>query len=389
MVKYICKRCKKSFNQKIDYDRHINRKRKCHINKSKTNKKDVKYYCNICKRDYNKKDALIQHRKTKLHKSNITKLKNTKKINTNNNICKNKSFTGSYNKNNNIHSNNTTNNYYFISPFSKEETNKLSNQDKFAIFSSEENPLVMIILMTNLNPKLSEYHNVGYTDLNSRYGIVFNGKTWEKKDIQTIMNELLNSKRKDMLKIYKEIQKYLSVDDNKNINDVLCDVENNVMPKLDHHVKSKKNLVANLKTHFYNRRDLINKSIKKSGKPILEPVLRNKTRNILKKGLTMEEVDRLMTEDKIKSEKIVPKKEIAKYILLECIKIENKLNNNQIQKINEIIDDIIEENEINIIVRLLSIIYCGIDNIDINIDIIKQKNNIEHEVIQLIENNLI
>lgn len=295
MVKYICGRCKMFFDHKATYERHIGRKKKCNISTSgsKTTN-DNQHICKICKKKYSRKDSLIRHKKSKLHKTNInnSKMMNSKIFN---NVSKNISIKGSNNSQTiNSNNNNTTNNYYFISPFNNEEINKLSTRDKLAIFSCDENPIIMIIIKTNLNPLLPQYHNIGYTDLNSGYGYIFNGNTWEKKDIKTIMNELLASKRKDLLKIHKEISEFLSKEDNKSINDVLYDIENIVMPKLYYHAKNKKRLVTNLKTQFYNNRNLITESIKKSGKPIVASGIQNKTRNILKEGLTIEDVEKIL-----------------------------------------------------------------------------------------------
>lgn len=52
----------------------------------------------------------------------------------------------------------------------------------------------------------------------------------------------------------------------------------------------------------------------------------------------------------------------------------------------KIINDNIGENKINIIMRLLSIIYHGTDKIDISMEFIKQKNIIDQEAEQLIKN---
>lgn len=199
---------------------------------------------------------------------------------------------------NNGNNTNTINNLYFISSLNDEEIDKLTTQDKLAIFSSKDNPIIMIILKTNLNPLIPEYHNVGYTDLNSGYGYIFNGKTWEKKNIQSIMDDLLNSKRKDLFKIYEEIKEFLSEEENKSIEDRLDDVCNDIEPRLEHQVKSKRRLIINLKTNFYNNRHMIINSIKKSGKPIISTKMNDNKRNILKKGLTIDKLDKLLKQKK-------------------------------------------------------------------------------------------
>lgn len=385
MVNYICKRCDQIFEHKTTYVNHINRKRKCIINKSnsKSSKQKSWHQCNICNKSYKRKDSLIRHKKSKLHQLNIKNIKID--LNFKNNLKNNiTNITGDKNIIKNTIVDKPTINCY-ICPFSTEGVAKLSTQDKITLFSSKENPIVMIVTKTNLNPSIPEFHNVGYRDLNSRYGIIFNGNTWEKKDIQSIMNELLNSKRKDLLEIHEEISKYLSIEDNKNINDVLIDIENTVMPKIDHHIKSKKKLVANLKTHFYNNRNLITKSIKKSGKPISSDLKTNcHQKNILRDGLTIEDLDKIL---KKKAKKLEPKKDIALYII-NLIKY--RFNQDEYYRINYILDNISKEYAVDAMIKLLCMFYVYKINIDINklnekIELSREENNIAKKILNKID----
>jgi hypothetical protein len=208
-------------------------------------------------------------------------------------------------------------NYYLISPFGQEEIDKLTTEEKFAIFLSDDNPIIMIIIKTNLNHHKIQYHNIGYTNLNSGYGFVFNGKSWEKKEIESIMNDLLNSKRKDLLKIYAEIKDFLSENDTKNIENKLDNVNNNIEPKLVHHVKSKKKLVMNLKTHFFNNRTLIIDAIKRSGKPIIENNNNNKNVKNLpwNERYNIDDIDKKIKLKKQEIKKLNLKKEFANIII--------------------------------------------------------------------------
>lgn len=243
MVKYICKRCKKNFEHKAAYNRHLNRKNKCeNTDYNKINKKRD-HYCKICDKKYSRKDALIEHKKTKIHVNNFKKInmikENVQKINGDNNKLNNNIING--NKNNIHNGNININNNYFISPFGNEEISKLTTQDKIAILISNDNPIITIILKTNLNPLLPEYHNVGYIDLKSGYGFIYNGETWEKKEIRTTMNTLLNFKGRDLKKIHDEVSKYLTSEHNKNIINILYDINNILEPKHEYQIKSKKN----------------------------------------------------------------------------------------------------------------------------------------------------
>lgn len=135
-------------------------------------------------------------------------IKINKKLKTNNNKNNEIKHSKIKAKGNVIVGNNNNNNYYYISPFGKEEINKLTIIEKMSILLSQENPIIEIILITNLNPDKPEYHNIGYTDLKSGYGIIFNGKTWERKEINIIINELLAAKKNDLFKIKLEINQH-------------------------------------------------------------------------------------------------------------------------------------------------------------------------------------
>lgn len=390
MVKYICNKCKTTFDHKAAYDRHINRKNKCSINKvgSKTKKKINSNYCEICNKTYNRKDALIRHRKTTLHKSNInnSKTKVTKILDKvivgshNKQILTDHSYNNSHN-NNSININATTNNYY-ISPFGEEEINKLTTQDKLAILLSNQDPIIQIIVKTNLNSAMPEYHNIGYIDVKSGYGYIYNGESWEKKEVRLIMNDLLNFKERDLRKIHKEVSKYMTVDDNTNIINKLQDIDRTIIPTNGYNAKTKKKLVANLKAQFYNKRNLIIDAIERSGKPVLSKKIEDeiKPKIILKDGMTIEELDKILIENRRKSEELLPKKEIAKYIIKL---IKSGLSNTQFQRINEVIDDIIEEQEINTIMRVLCETYYNGNYIDINT--IKQKIHEDKQIDKLIK----
>lgn len=77
----------------------------------------------------------------------------------------------------NSNNNNTIINNYYMTPFGNEQIDKLTTQDKLAILLSNEDPIIQIIVKTNLNSTMTEYHNIGYADLKSGYGYIFNGES--------------------------------------------------------------------------------------------------------------------------------------------------------------------------------------------------------------------
>lgn len=363
----MCIRCKKKFIRKNEYDNHLKRLYPCQIDKYVENKQKNEYSCNICNKKYVRLDTLKKHFETKTHKNNENSQKikiNIDKTNINNYKNKNNGIVN--NNNGNVVINENNKNYYFISPFGQGEISKLTSLEKMTTLLSQENPIVEIILVTNLNPNKPEYHNIGYTDLKSGYGVMFNGKTWERKEVNAMINELLMIKKNDLFKIRLEISPYLSTEHKKIIEEKLQNVKDNVEPRLQHHVKSKKKLIKNLKTHFVNNRSMIQEAIIKSGAPI--------------EGCQNEKTDSWMDEynfddiDK-KIQLVNLKKDSAKSIL-------EYINHIDHETIIKIIDTAQNLNEVSIINRLL--IRSLIDKNNINEEIIKKQIIKDNKINKLI-----
>ncbi len=367
MVVYTCGTCEKPFSKKYQYERHLNKIKQCHPPNNNMKMELEEFDCKICNKKFNRVDVLKRHYESEKHKTNMKAYKkkdknvyNLKKVNANRDIT----IGNNNNNNGNINSNN--NNYYFISPFGKEEITKLSIAEKMSTLLSKDNPIVEIILVTNLNPDKPEYHNIGYTDLKSGYGVIFNGKTWEKKEINGMINELLMTKKNDLYKIRIEISSFLSEEHKKIIEDKLQNVDDNVEPKLEHQVRSKKKLITNLKTHFVNGRSLVQDAIKNTGAPIDEIKYK-------KQDSWMDEYDFPYMEKQIKL--INAKKDLAKDILKHIDHLDHKA-------ILTIIDIAQTSDEISVINRLL--IRSLVEKNDINTEIIKQQLKKDEEMNDLL-----
>lgn len=365
MVLYTCVRCQKCFDQKCKYLEHINKQKPCIMQNKKINLNNkYHHYCKRCDKSFSRVDALLRHKNSKLHKQS----KQIKNCNT--------KIIGDHNTINNINNNKIiNNNINIILPFNDEEISKLSILDKLHLFMSGENPIVMIIIMTNLNPSYPEYHNVGYTDLKSSYGYIYDGKIWIKKEISAILNDLLNSKEKDLLKIYNYIKEYFSEEQNKNIQNDLSKIKKYyIEPKLDLDFKYKKNLITHLKAKFYNNRHLIIKSIK-NGLPICElPYNPLPQQSIFKDGLNIDNIVELIQIKERNSIKEQISKKIALYLLNQ---ISDLIDTNQYKLISIIINKS-DLTDINIIINLLSnSIYFGCQ---INDQIINDKLHYEIDI---------
>jgi len=336
MVEHSCPKCSKKFNKKSNLNVHLNRKIPC------DSADNSRLQCEYCNKSFSRSDALCRHIKT-IH-ADINEQKNT---NIKHNVIRDQNiYNGDVINNiNNIHFN--------LYPFGQDGIDKLSIDDMVCIFSSDENPMIMIIFKTNLNPKIIEYHNVGYTDLSKGYGYIFNGKSWIKKEIIAIINEMLDSKQKDLIKIHEEIKDFLPEEANKLIENKLTEIRDCVEPRLETHIRSKRRLATNLKTRLCNNRHLLRESIKRSGKPKIGFETNNKRRNILG-NMTIDELDRLVKLKKINTQKLNLKKELAKDLLEQI----NELNESNYLSLIKLIDETTDIKTINIITRLVNKSYC-------------------------------
>ena len=224
MVQYQCETCFKIFTRKSSYTSHLSRKNPCTFAEN-INYKVKKFKCKYCNKSFDRKDCFKKH----VEKCSKSNPKIDVKNNINNNVKNNKNITNK-NKNNNGNINsqfvNGDNNkiiikHYNLFPFGKDGMDCLTIPEKIAIFSSDENPMEMIIVKVNLDANKPNHHNVGIPDLQSGYGIIFDGDKWITERINVIMEVILDSKEKDLIKIHDEIKDFLSDDVNKTIKDTL------------------------------------------------------------------------------------------------------------------------------------------------------------------------
>src|SRR5579872_2141838 len=261
MVTYTCPRCKMSFPKKSQYDKHMNRKTPCEIRDAEP--KILKDFECKCGKKYNRKDHLKEHI-DRDHNGDITyNLGLKQNINIDQNIIdehNNNHNNGNKNTNiqtrdGNIEKINIDNsvhivNYHMV-PFGKDGVDCLSTREKIAIFSSKENPIEMIIVKVNFDPKKIDHHNCEYTNMHSGTGYVFDGDDvgWIKQRIGFILKTLLETKRDDLRIIHDQIKQFLSEDTNKQIKTKIDGLYN-----ID--AESKKILLDKLKQKIYDGRKL-------------------------------------------------------------------------------------------------------------------------------------
>ena len=342
MVVHQCPNCNQIFTRKSILMDHYRRKTPCD-----KNKKQKKIKCKYCNKLYARKDSLERHIKT-IHASIEIDNKSVnvnKTVNVNNN-----------NNSNIVVGDNNVINQYFILPFGTYQIDDLTTTEKVGIFSSKLNPIEMIIIKTHLDPNKKQYHNCGITDVHSGYGIIHDGEEWKCWRISDIMNILIELNQENTLKIYDKIKHFFQVNAQKLIERDLNNNKNLIFPRnncYDMDIKSKKNLIAHLKTKFYNHRNIIQDAIKNTGNITPKPN-KNDTSSILKEGITIEDIDNYLKND-VSLEKVMKIKQIG-YDILSLIEIDNHNKNLIINYVN-VTNNLIT---INNIVKSLSV-NCFID----------------------------
>jgi len=177
-------------------------------------------------------------------------------------------------------------------------------------------------------PTKLNHHNVGYTDEHSGFGFIYDGEQWLSERIDVIMEILLETKKKDLLKIHDEIKYFLSDDINKTIKGTLDNLNDKLHPRNKIDANSKRILIAHLKKHFCNNKHLVLDAKKHTEKHVTNNNHKNNYKNILREGLTIESID----------QKITLKKELARTLLKNNKMISNEDFESMIYLIDETSD---------------------------------------------------
>lgn len=255
MLNYICERCLKEFDQKSNYDNHINRKFPCKENPHKTSKhhqnslkiENSELICHYCRKEFSRKDNLMRHidRYCKVKKENDKKMdilmekliqieENNKRLEENDkknkkDIEKLKEENFNYkniinNTQNNI---GTHNNISFkINAYGTEDISQITDNDYKKIFARGMNSTPAFVEKLHFNKNIPENHNIYISNLRDAYVLMFDGQIWRLKDrddaIQQLYedkSDILESKFEELIKILNEpiikmFKRFLKIKDN-------------------------------------------------------------------------------------------------------------------------------------------------------------------------------
>jgi hypothetical protein len=233
MVNYICIKCNKIFLLRGDYLRHINKKKPCiienniTINNNNLFTTEILLYndnnqtviigedknnnqCEYCGKDYTRKDNLMRHiiRHCKKIKEQNQIIKKNNEIQKEQEIYTMKekikqfeiileslqknpnNITNIINNNNNILQQNVNIN---INAHGKEDLSHITFNDYKQIFSKCNSCLPAFIELKHFNKDKPENSNVYISNLNSKHAFVYDGKQWNVKDKDEVVQNLYDN----------------------------------------------------------------------------------------------------------------------------------------------------------------------------------------------------
>lgn len=217
---YKCDICYKEFIQKIDFTRHINRKKPCirpipnntetiQDNTENSNKNTTslsKKCCCYCNTVFSQKSALNRHIKSNckvkqqrenekedIFKRLVTEINEIKKENNElrkemAKISNAKSISCSKIQNNMINSNNVVGNTFVLIGCGQEDMSKIDKNDIIRSIKCGYHTPLKLTEAVHFNPKYPEYHNVYISNMKDKYAMIYDGNNWNL----TTKNELVD-----------------------------------------------------------------------------------------------------------------------------------------------------------------------------------------------------
>jgi hypothetical protein len=229
MVNYICSICKKNFNHKGDYNRHINRKKKCVPKSSSSLKKNIsknnnqsissksgttvpkneQLLCKYCEKKFNKKYNLKRHEKTcKLKKYNDSLKEELFELLLNNQKKQKEEYENRINK---LQKDllqlsvkiekPTINNYYTqnvqniqILAYEKTDTSHLKDKDYKKILRRGNFCVPNLVDAIHFNPNKPENHNIYIPNMKTGFIMCWNGKSWDIRNREDVIDDIYDDK---------------------------------------------------------------------------------------------------------------------------------------------------------------------------------------------------
>ena len=248
METYTCEKCKKNFNYKCNYLRHINKKFPC-IKDDK-----IEFKCELCNNNFSSKSNLTRHIKGRCSVKNqaiINKLtKEKESIENELELLKNNMANNSKSNIiiNNI-TNNITNNNINIVNFGRERIEKLSKEEIEQILNSGAGALTQHVKMIHLNERLPEYQNIYLSNLRGNTCLIYFNKKWIAADIDDKIDDLITYGTEDIRDLLEKTD-----NENKYIRSQTKKLIDNID---DHDKKIILDQKKRIKLALYNNKDIV------------------------------------------------------------------------------------------------------------------------------------
>ena len=288
MPNYSCELCGFNTNIKSHYLKHLKTNKhlrmslisnKSYINNThKSNKTPTQsyIYCKYCNRPFKSKNSMYRHRKHYckinkqmednkiieiLNKQIEEKNKIIKEIGATNNITQvnnNQVNHNQINNNNQVNINNNINNIYLLG-YKETDISHLTNKQYKQILNRRNNCIQEAIKVIHFDKNKPENMNIYISNMKNGCVAVYNGNTWELKDKELAIEELMDSKEilleewlEDEQDKYPELKEkfdyYLnSKEDNQLLNQMKREIElylyNNKHEPINNRKKNKNKLI--------------------------------------------------------------------------------------------------------------------------------------------------
>jgi hypothetical protein len=224
---FMCKDCKKTFEQKAHYESHLHRKTKCsELQRLQTEYKI--YICDKCGEQFTKPNNLYRHKKynckgimkinkqsneingkdmNQLFKTFLDYLNN--KSNTDNHIFQsinNSNYINTLNTVNANIQNNNNNNIVILSPFGKEGRIKVPKKLLHCLYRNLEEGIPKLVKYIHYNDEFPQFQNIQGKGYDSSIVSVFDGENWILKRKDEAIESLIKEKKEIFDDFFDELE---------------------------------------------------------------------------------------------------------------------------------------------------------------------------------------
>ena len=279
MVEYNCNLCKKTFDHKSAYGRHLNRQKSCVagqmvgqiqmpskniLNENDDIDRKNDNSCMYCDKIFTKRFNLQRHltngcKKEASYIKNITESNTSNELSKEINILKQKilelenkqsTITNTNNSNNVNNSNNNTNNgtinNIVINQYGKEDMSHITLQDFKGLFSRCNSCVPFFVELLHFNKDKPENNNIYISNMKSQYLMMYDGAKWKLADKNSTIDDMYDDKCEILINKYEDLKDHLD--------DTIMNKFNKFLNKYE---EMKNNVTKDIKLVLYNNRNNI------------------------------------------------------------------------------------------------------------------------------------